>query len=83
MKTVTTTKIETRIDNLQFGYWDIESEEFIPISGMTDAELNEAAMPLGCTPLLLDALAILAESISESVAADLVDIWKRLEEAGL
>jgi len=83
MKTVTTTKIETRIDSLQFGYWDMEDEEFVPFSSMVEEKLDEAAKLLGCTPLLLDALAMLTESICESVAADLADIWERLEEAGV
>ena len=80
MKTVTTTKIETRVENLQFGYWDMESEEFVPFSSMVEAKLDEAAKLLGCTPVLLDALVMLVASISKSVAADLVDIWKRLEK---
>ena len=75
----TVKKIETNIDDLQFGYWDMESEEFVPISGMSDAELNQAARLLGCTPLLLDALMIFSANISESVAGDLKDIWRMVD----
>ena len=75
----TVKKIETNIDDLQFGYWDMESEEFVPINGMSDAELNQAARLLGCTPLLLDALMVFNDSISESIAGDLKDIWRMVD----
>ena len=79
MKTVTTVKVKAETDHLQFGYWDMNSESFVPISGMTQTELDEAAKLCGCTPILLDALVIFADSIREAVTADLVDIWKRAE----
>ena len=61
----------------------MESEKFIPVSSMTQAEQNQAAELLGCSPILVDALMMLADSIRKSVTADLIDIWERLEEAGV
>ena len=75
----TVKKFETNIDDLQFGYWDVESEEFVPINSMSDAELNQAARLLGCTSLLLDALMIFSANISESVSGDLEDIWRMVD----
>ncbi len=75
----TVKKIETNIDDLQFGYWDVEGKEFIPINGMTDEELGCAATLLGCSPLMLDALMVFSDSISESVSGDLKDIWRMVD----
>ena len=77
MRTVKT--IETNIDDLQFGYWDVEGEEFIPINGMTDAEMSQAAKLLGCSPLMLDALMLFGESVRDSIAGDLKDIWRMVD----
>jgi len=74
----TVTKIKTNTDALQFGYWDADDKEFVPISGMNTRELKEAADILGCSPLLLDALAMMVETISQVVGDDLRDIWRRL-----
>lgn len=76
MKTVT--QIKANVDNLQFGYWDLETQEFIPIDGMSAAEMQAAAEKLECSELLLDALVMFAASISEMLKSDLVDIWKKV-----
>ena len=76
----TAKKVEANIDDLRFGYWNIESEEFIPVSGMTDAELSQAAKLLGCSPLMLDALIMFGDSIRDSVATDLKDIWRMVDK---
>ena len=79
MRTVKT--IETAIDDLKFGYWDVEGEEFIPINEMTDAELNQAATLLGCSPLMLDALMLFSDSVRDSIAGDLKDIWRMVDRS--
>ena len=75
----TTTRIKADVDNLQFGYWNMEAEEFVPISGMTTHELEITAASFRCSELLLDALMMFADTISEVVGSDLRDIWHRLE----
>jgi hypothetical protein len=77
----TVKKVETNIDDLAFGYWDMEGEEFIPINGMSEAELDQAAKLLGCTKLLLDSLMMFSDSIRDSVAGDLKDIWRRVDRS--
>ena len=76
----TVKKIETNIDDLAFGCWDMESEEFFPINGMTDEELNQAAKLLGCSPLMLNALMMFSDSVRDSVAGDLKDIWRMVDK---
>ena len=83
METQITVRIKSETRNLQFGWWDMEAEEFIPIEGMSDEERNQAGELLGCSPVLLDALAMFAETITELVGGDLCDIWKRLDNAGI
>jgi hypothetical protein len=77
MKTRTT--IETRIEELQFGYWDIEAEEFIPIDTSKAIDVEAAAVALSCSERLLDALGIFVENIKGTVGLDLCDIWERLD----
>ena len=81
MKTQITVKIKSETQNLQFGYWDMESESFIPIDNMNDDERKQAAELLGCSPVLLDALQMLVETICDVVDGDLCDIWRRLDAA--
>ena len=76
----TVKKIETNIDDLRFGYWDVEGEEFIPVNGMTNEELSQAAKLLGCSPLMLDALMMFSDGIREAVAIDLKDIWRMVDK---
>jgi len=83
METQITVRIKSETRNLQFGYWDMEAEEFIPIAGMSDEERKQAAELFGCSPTLVDALDMLAETIAETVGGDLHDIWKRLDAAGI
>lgn len=77
----TVKRIETNIDDLQFGYWDMEGEEFIPIDGMTEEEMSQAAKLLGCSVLMLDALIMFSANVSESVAGDLKDIWRMVDRS--
>lgn len=83
MKTQVTVRIKSNTQGLQFGYWDMEAEEFVPISGMSDEERQQAAELLGCSSVLLDALDMLAHDIAVKVCGDLNDIWERLDAAGI
>ncbi len=74
-------KVHADVDSLQFGYWDMETEKFVPINAERQGELMGAASALGCTEGLLDALAMFAANISEMVGDDLRSIWRRLDEA--
>ena len=83
METRTTVKIESATQDLQFGYWKMETEEFIPIEGMDEEERKQAAELLGCSPVLIDALEMFTETVADVVGCDLCDIWKRLDAAGI
>ena len=83
METQTTVRITSATQDLQFGYWNMETEEFVPIAGMDKEERQQAAELLGCSPVLLDALEMFAETIADVVGSDLSDIWKRLNVAGI
>lgn len=78
MKTIA--RITANIDHLQFGYWDMDTEEFVPVDAQHVDELQQAVSKLGTTEELLDALAIFAANISGSIGEDLRDIWKRLDD---
>ena len=71
-------KVIALVDSLQFGYWDMEDEEFVPIDEYT-VHVNKGVASLGCSEALLIALSMFAEAISETVGADLRDIWARLD----
>ena len=77
MKTVTKTKVETLTSEIEFGYWNADTEEFIPVTPSTNME--SVAKLFDCSPLLVYALVILTESITDNVGADLRSIWKRLD----
>jgi hypothetical protein len=78
MKTVRTKRIVAELDGLQFGYWDMENEEFVPIENMSTEEIRVVAEKMGVKPLLLDTLSMFSDSIREMVGKDLEDIWERL-----
>lgn len=73
-------KVETNINRLQFGYWDMETEEFVSIEGASSKELQTASEKLECSELLLDALVSFAATISAMVDTDLHDIWRKITE---
>ena len=71
--------IRTQSDDIVFGYWDKDNEEFIELNQMlTDEKTAEVAEILGCSPILVDALIMLSDSIAEAVGQDLKDIWKKV-----
>ena len=78
MKTVQ--KIEANIDNLHFGYWDAEAEEFIELKDTaSDEQIKEMAEKLDCSPKLVEAIQSLTSAIVEYVGKDLKDIWQRID----
>lgn len=77
MKTVVTKRILANVQDVQFGYWDNEAEEFIPITD--DTVMGDAASRLKCSPELIEAILFLVEHLTSSIHADLTDIWKRLD----
>lgn len=77
MKTVITKTIDANIQSLTFGYWDNETEEFVPVDESTKIEV--VAAYLGCTKELVYALWTFAEGIRDLLVDDLVDIWQRLD----
>jgi len=72
-------KVTANVDQLQFGYWDMEIEEFVPIDAQYVDQVQKAITELGCTEGLLDALAMFAANIVEMIGDDLRDIWARLD----
>ena len=66
-------------DNIIFGYWNKDEEEFVELNQMlTDEKTAEVAEKFCCSPLLVDALIMLTDSIAEAVGQDLKDIWKKV-----
>ena len=80
METHTHTEIYSETQKVVFGYWDIEGEEFVPLLGNN---IPEMAQKLHCSPELLDALEMFTANIRDAINADLTDIWRRLDEAGI
>lgn len=70
----TTRTIKGHYQDIQFGYWDAENEEFVPIESASP----EFAAKLGCSELLLDTLVILVQDIKEKFGEDLKDIWRKV-----
>jgi len=77
MKTVT--RIETRTEKVQFGFYDIEEEKFIPINVAKAADMKLAIKKLECSETLIDTIGIAIEMLIEAVSCDLKDIWDRLD----
>ena len=74
MKTIKTTRVETELSRLEFGYWDLENDEFIPIR--SEVDIVKAAELFGVNPLLVEALITLIDGIKDFIGADLKDIWE-------
>ena len=80
MKTQVMVKVTSSVQDLEFGIWDTEGDEFISLHGMDTDETTRMAERLGCSTALIDALVMFTEAISDLVGIDLVDIWKRLDK---
>ena len=75
----TKTRVAADIDSLEFGYWDPETEDFIPVDVTNVDQLKQAAAALECSERLIDTIGTLTASISELISSDLKDIWERLD----
>jgi len=74
-------RIETETEEVQFGFWDPETNDFVPIDTTKVADLKAAVEYFGCSEEFIDALGAMFERLIEAVASDLEAIWKRLDEA--
>ena len=43
----TITKVEAQVDDRQFGYWDMDTEQFVPVDAQHADELKRAVAKLG------------------------------------
>ena len=77
MKTEVKVRIITNADRITFGYWDADKEEWLEPKSAD--EIAEAAEELGCSPALVEALMLSAETTADAIGSDLRDIWKRLD----
>jgi hypothetical protein len=77
MKTRTT--VETKLQQVQFGYWDMDGERFVSINHENAESVEKAVRALSCHPLLIDAIGSLVQEIKGAVSSDLADIWQRLD----
>lgn len=81
METVITKEVKTETENIQFGWYDTGNGEFRPVVDHDD--YKEAAAALGCTDALISTLVLFTDIIIDNVSADLAEIWKRLDKAGI
>ena len=81
MKTVKTVSVKTETSHLVFGYWDAEGDEFI--EPKTAKDYQQASKHFGCSVEMVDALVTLVELVRDYVQEDLLDIWKRMDKAGI
>jgi hypothetical protein len=79
MKTVT--RIVTETEKVQFGFWDNEKDDFVPVDIGKVADIQAAIGHFGCSEELIDAIGSMFERLQEAICADLDDIWKRLDDA--
>lgn len=80
MRTIQRVKTKT-LDDIAFGYWDEENEQFVPVE--TQNDISRAAGLLGITVEMMKALVLFASLVRDAVSSDLIDIWKRLDKAGI
>ena len=75
METIKTTKIVGHTDDLDFGYWDDESETFVGL------EKDPVAVQehLGLSNEALSVITMFVADVRELVSTDLAEIWKRLD----
>jgi len=78
METKITKTVLTHIEEVKFGYWNDDTEEFIPIhiKNIKDNLDNQ----LNVSPELLFALHATFDLLIDAINADLRDIWEKLEE---
>lgn len=68
-------KLESEVKSVQFGYWDDEKDEFIPITNG-----DENGKIFGVSDFLIDSICGLVDRIGDSVHADLESLWGKIGE---
>lgn len=79
----TVMRIKTEVEEVRFGFWDPEEDDFVPIDTTKVADLKAAVEHFNCSEEIVEALGAMFERLIEAVADDLETIWKRLDEAGI
>jgi len=77
MKTVKS--IENHLDDIQFGWWDPEKEEFYPIELAEDEEGQKLLKREDVIERFLDSMILFTNDLKENIGRDLKDIWERLD----
>ena len=73
------TKIICEVDDLVFGWYEPETEEFHIIEDVEDEETQDLIKRDDFRERLLEALEMYNESVREVFGEDLRSIWKRLD----
>ena len=77
MKTEITKVTKSNVQDVKFGYWNEAADEFIPIPNAAETT-TDAAKKLNCSPELLDAIVSFVDWLTDSINADLVDVWEKV-----
>lgn len=72
----TQTQIISDVHKFQFGCWDEEKEQFIPID---EENRKKIAEKMGCSEKLLETIEENFSGLVNMLEEDLVDIWKKIE----
>ena len=75
METVRSSKVICKMDDLDFGYWDDESETFVSL-GTESAAVQKH---LKLSDEMLSSLIMFVADIQELIGSDIVEIWERLD----
>ena len=76
MRTTVITKIETKLDDLEFGYWDEEAQTFVGV----ERNHQEVQDKFNLSDDAISSLTMFLADVKELIASDLADIWERLDE---
>ncbi len=72
MKTIRSEKTIKNLDNLKFGFWDDEADEFVH-------EAADVKAHLGLSDKAYDSIEMFVADIKQYIGDDLKDIWDWLE----
>ena len=75
METVKTSKVICKMDDLDFGYWDDESETFVGLEKDAPAVQNRFEL----SDKALESIIMFVADIKELIGGDLAEIWRRLD----
>ena len=70
-------KIEAYIDDVIYGWWDPDGEEFVEIE--TDEDIPELTNRADAMELLVHSVLFLCNEIKSHMKNDLCDIWERID----